>query len=552
MKRLFVLLLIVTGNLAFADNSKLSPELQGNTSTQPVQVIVQYAPGTQVTCTGLLGLLDCLVNDVLKLGGKIIGELPLINGIVAQLDGNGIQSLSNHSNVVYISSDRPLQSSLSNAAYAVNAPFAWQSNYVGTGVGVALIDSGVNNHPDLDLGILPISRVVYQQSFVPGNSSAKDQYGHGTHVAGLIAGDGLSSTGPAYSKTFKGIAPGANIINLRVLDENGAGTDSEVIAAINQAISLKSTYNIRVINLSLGRAVYETYKLDPLCQAVEQAWKNGIVVVVAAGNNGRYQTTDGYATVTSPGNDPYVLTVGAMKPMGTPTRLDDLIASYSSKGPTVVDAFVKPDPVAPGNLLVSLAAPNSTLYTQNPANRVPNNYYIYGGNTSSSTTYFTLSGTSMATGVVSGVVADLLQKYPSLTPDQVKARLMKTAWKSLPLYSSTTDPTTGITYTDQSDVFTVGAGYIDLEAALINTDVAKGTAMSPYATFNSTTNQVTLKDNSSAVWNTSSTWSNAAVWGSSQFVPTSSSTYSSSSTLYGSNVLWGSQEPWGSNVLWGS
>jgi serine protease AprX len=261
-----------------------------------------------------------------------------------------------------------------------------------------------------------------------------------------------------------------------VLDANGASTDSAVIAAIARAISLKSTYNIRVINLSLGRAVYETYKLDPLCQAVERAWKNGIVVVVAAGNNGRYQATNGYGTVASPGNDPYVLTVGAMKPMGTPQRTDDLIASYSSKGPTVVDAFVKPDLVAPGNLLVSLAAPNSTLYAQNPANRVPNNYYIAGGNTSSSTTYFTLSGTSMATGVVSGAVADLLQKYPSLTPDQVKARLMKTAWKSLPAYSSTTDPTTGITYTDQSDVFTVGAGYIDLEAALINTDLAKGTA----------------------------------------------------------------------------
>ncbi|MGC2794140.1 MAG: hypothetical protein WA899_19125, partial [Candidatus Sulfotelmatobacter sp.] len=139
MKRLFVLLLIVTGmivtgTLAYAQNPKLSPELQDYTGTQPVQVIVQYAPGTQVTCTGLLGLLDCLVNDVLNLGGKIIGQLPLINGLVAQLDGNGIQSLSNHSSVVYISSDRPLQSSLSNAAYAVNAPFAWQSNYIGTGV----------------------------------------------------------------------------------------------------------------------------------------------------------------------------------------------------------------------------------------------------------------------------------------------------------------------------------------------------------------------------------------------------------------------------------
>src|SRR5580692_7966358 len=323
-------LLIASVTAAYAQNPKLSPELQGYTSTQPVQVIVQYAPGTQLTCNGLLGLVDCLVNDVVNLGGKILGDLPIINGIVAQLDGGGILSLSNQSNVAYISSDRPLTPTLSNAAVAVNAPFAWQSNYTGAGIGVAVIDSGVSNHPDLNRGILPLSRVVYQQSFVSGNTSASDQYGHGTHVAGLIAGDGLSSTGPFFSKTFKGIAPGAKIINLRVLDANGSATDSAVIAAINQAISLKSKYNIRVINLSLGRGVYETYKLDPLCQAVEKAWQHGIVVVVAAGNNGRYLPTSGYGTVTAPGNDPYVITVGAMKPMGTPQRTDDLIASYSS------------------------------------------------------------------------------------------------------------------------------------------------------------------------------------------------------------------------------
>src|SRR5262249_36350131 len=253
---------------------------------------------------------------------------------------------------------------------------------------------------------------------VPGNASGLDQFGHGTHVAGLIAGNGASSTGLKYSRTFKGIAPQANIVNLRVLDQNGAGSDSAVITAIARAISLKSTYNIRVINLSLGRAAYQSYKLDPLCLAVESAWKSGIVVVVAAGNNGRYQQTNGYATVTSPGNDPYVITVGAMKPMGTPTRVDDLIASYSSKGPTGIDAVAKPDVVAPGNLLVSLEAPGSTLYNGYPANRVPDNFYITGGDSSPSSSYFTLSGTSMATGVVSGVVADLLQKSSSLTPDQ--------------------------------------------------------------------------------------------------------------------------------------
>ena len=284
MKKLLILLLIasLTTMAAHADDSKISPELRNQNSTQKTQVIVQYAPGTQVSCSGLLGLVDCLVNDVVKLGGTVLGQLPLINGLVAQLDGNAIQNLSSQSNVVYISTDRPLTPSLSNAAAAVNAPFAWQSNYTGAGVGVAVIDSGVSYHPDLNLGILPISRVVYAQSFVPGNSSPNDQFGHGTHVAGLIGSSGLSSTGPFFSKTLKGIAPNANIINLRVLDQNGAGTDSLVIAAIDQAISLKSSYNIRVINLSLGRAIYESYKLDPLCQAVEQAWKNGIVVVVAA------------------------------------------------------------------------------------------------------------------------------------------------------------------------------------------------------------------------------------------------------------------------------
>ena len=283
--------------MAYADKSKLSPELQGNQSSQKVQVIVQYTPGTQVNCTGLAGLVDCLVNDIAKLGGTILAPLPLVNGVVALLDGPGIQNLSNNANVVYISSDRPLTPSLSNAAPAVNAFAAWQSGYTGAGIGVALIDSGVSSHPDLNGGFLGFSRVVWNQSFVPGNSSANDQYGHGTHVAGLIAGDGASSTGSKYSRTFEGIAPQATIINLRVLDQNGSGTDSAVISAINTAITLKPLFNIRVINLSLGRAIYESYTLDPLCLAVEAAWKKGIVVVVAAGNNGRYQPTNGLSLI---------------------------------------------------------------------------------------------------------------------------------------------------------------------------------------------------------------------------------------------------------------
>jgi serine protease AprX len=560
-KFVVVLLLVATVTLrANANSSKISPDLQHYPSGQKAQVIVQYVPGTQVNCSGLLGLVDCLVNDITKLGGTILSQIPLVNGVVALLDNNGIVSLSNNANVVYISLDRPLSPTLSNAAPAVNAFAAWQSGYTGAGVGVALIDSGVSQHPDLNGGLLGLSRVVWSQSFVPNNMSANDQFGHGTHVAGLIAGNGHSSTGKQYTRTFEGIAPQANIINLRVLDQNGEGSDSAVINAISTAIQLKPLFNIRVINLSLGRAIYESYTLDPLCQAVEKAWKNGIVVVVAAGNNGRYQATNGYGTVTAPGNDPYVITVGAMKPMGTPTRNDDLIASYSSKGPTALDRIAKPDLVAPGNLLVSLEAPNSTLFTGYPGNDVPYSFYEVGGSSAPSSLYFTLSGTSMATGVVSGIVADLLQKSPSLTPDQVKARLMKTAWKSLPAYSSTTDPTTGITYTDQYDVFTVGAGYIDVEAALGNNDLAKGTAMSPVASYNANTNSVNLNPNSTAVWNTSSTWSYTTVWGTSQFlVGAPASAMSGSNPLWGANdevwgtnILWGSNAVWGSNILWGS
>src|SRR5579864_7590674 len=211
MKKCLLLFLIATVTVASAQtNSKLAPELQGYNGSQQVQVIVQYSPGTQVNCSGLFGLVDCLVNDIAKLGGTLLAPLPLVNGVVALLDGNGILNLAGNPNVVYISSDRSLTPTLSNAAPAVNAFAAWQSGYTGAGVGVALIDSGVSSHPDLNGGFLGLSRVVWNQSFVPGNASANDQYGHGTHIAGLIAGDGASSTGSKYTATFKGIAPGAN------------------------------------------------------------------------------------------------------------------------------------------------------------------------------------------------------------------------------------------------------------------------------------------------------------------------------------------------------
>ena len=221
----------------------------------------------------------------------------------------------------------------------------------GSGVGVAIIDSGVNKLVGFGTtGNCSTSRVVYSENFA-SDAGTNDLFGHGTHVASILGSNA------ACDETFStSSAPGVTIINLRVLNAFGVGSDSAVISAIDRAIALKSSYNIRVMNLSLGRGVFDTFANDPLCQAVERAWKAGIVVVVAAGNMGRYPVTNGYATIASPANDPFVITVGAVRdPSGglQDSKTDDTITSYSSKGPSMRDHVVKPDLVAPGNLMIA-------------------------------------------------------------------------------------------------------------------------------------------------------------------------------------------------------
>jgi serine protease AprX len=285
-----------------------------------------------------------------------------------------------------------------------------------------------------------------------------------------------------------------SLLNLRVLDNNGSGTDSSVIAAIQRAVQLQSQYNIRVINLSLGRPVSISYANDPLCQAVQKAWNAGIVVVVAAGNDGRNNSagTNGYATIGAPGNSPFAITVGAMNTMGTPSRADDKITSYSSKGPTLFDHVVKPDLVAPGNRIISLESyAGAYLATTYPKNDVPQWLYLAGSGNATNW-YYQLSGTSMAAPMVSGAAALLVQKNPHLTPDQVKAILMTTASKFGQTSSVATDPVTGISYTSQYDIFTVGAGYLDIPAALASNDLATGSAQSPVAAYDSATGKVYL------------------------------------------------------------
>src|SRR6266566_2546525 len=523
---LLTLITLLTAGLCLADGkNKLSKDLdalKGGNSAATVDVIIQF----NQTPT------DTQHQKVQNKGGVLKTKLDFIKGAHYSVPVGSLDALADDADVVYISPDRRLSGALDQTTAAVNANVAWQAGWDGTGIAVAVIDSGMACHTDLygTGGSGGKCRIIYSQDFVGGGTY--DFYGHGIHVAGIIAGSGKSTNYSTYKRTFKGIAPNANLINLRVLDQNGQGTDSGVISAIQVAINLTGKLHIRVMNLSLGRQVFESYTLDPLCQAVEAAWKKGIVVVAAAGNYGRDNSmgTEGYATITSPGNDPYVITVGAMKTQGSPLRSNSLIASYSSKGPTLLDHVVKPDIVAPGNRVVSLQAPSfinpatglwtlEALPQEYTQNLVAYSYYQPTPNTwSYSGDYYTLSGTSMATPVVSGAAALLVQAQPRLTAEQVKARLMKTAYKAFPSTSTTVDPVTAATYVSQYDIFTVGAGYLDIGAALANSDPVTGSALSPTAVYDSTQNAVYLVNAAGSTWDSSVLWGTSVVWGTNVFV----------------------------------
>ncbi|MDH3786052.1 MAG: S8 family peptidase, partial [Acidobacteriota bacterium] len=443
MRRLTIIgiILLLAGTLHAAPR-KVSRDVDRGIADGNVDVIVQFKEHPRAE----------QLEEMRGKGAELKAELRSVRGALFSMPAAALEGLSHNPNVRYISPDRSLNGVLDYSLAAVGAEYAEKYGFDGSGIGIAVIDSGVFAHDDLVDPATNRSKVRYSRSLIGGSSGA-DPFGHGTHVAGILAAQGSSH----------GVAPGAHLFDLRALNPAGAGTDSSVIAAIDMAILYKDKLNIRVINLSLSRGIFESYELDPLCQAVEAAYEAGIVVVVSAGNSGRYDKDGrkGYGTIGSPGNDPYVITVGAMNAMGTFGRTDDLIASYSSKGPTAIDHVIKPDLVAPGNKVVSLNSPGSTLATNRPQK-------VVGGNR------IEVSGTSMAAPVVAGAVALLLEQDPSLTPDQVKARLMKTASKAFPTTSTATDPVTGDSYTSQYDIFTVGAGYVDIAAALNNSETSSG------------------------------------------------------------------------------
>jgi serine protease AprX len=286
-------------------------------------------------------------------------------------------------------------------SHVVNADQAWSQGTTGRGVTVAVLDSGVAADPDL---AEPTNRILASVNFAD-ERLVSDPGGHGTHVAGIVAGNGRRSDG-----VFVGVAPEANIVDVRVLSSNGSGRISSVVRGIEWVLAHRTAYNIRVLNLSFGAPAPTSYRTDPMSAAIEIAWRRGLVVVVAAGNGG-----PGRDTVASPGIDPYAITVGATDDNGTISPRDDTLAPFSSWGSA--DSNAKPDLVAPGRRIVSIRVQGSALDLLFPDRTViaPNG-----------STYLRLSGTSMATPVVAGAVALLLQLRPNLSPDQVKAMLVGT------------------------------------------------------------------------------------------------------------------------------
>jgi serine protease AprX len=377
-------------------------ELSGRT-----RVIVQFKGDTDVRLLGKRAK-----------AGRRLGR----SGQVAEVQNFELSKIAADPRIEGVYLDRPIFATMERTGLSTGASLARQQmNVTGKGVGVAVIDSGITNwHDDLSRGN---SRITHFKDFTIGTSvwsnGSYDDYGHGTHVAGIIAGSGYDSSGK-----HKGIAPGAKLVGLKVMDGLGRGYMSDVIAAIDYAISVKGTYNIRVINLSVAAGVFESYWLDPLTLAAKRAVDAGIVVVASAGNLGQnLQGQRQTGGITAPGNAPWVLTVGASSEEASSQRGNDTIAKFSSIGPTWIDFQAKPDLVAPGVGIESVADSHSLLYATLPSMLVSGSPQL----NLAFKPYMSLSGTSMAAPVVSGTVALMLEANPKLTPNAVKAILQYTA-----------------------------------------------------------------------------------------------------------------------------
>jgi serine protease AprX len=467
-------------------------------------------------------------------GGRKLGILKARAG---RISNALLKRLADDPKVKRIHIDREVEGEVARTAATVGAKNVHaQYGYTGAGVGVAVIDSGVTAwHDDLTVANRTGQRVTAFVDFVNGRTTKYDDWGHGTHVAGIIAGNGYDSNGDRAS-----IAPKANIVSLKALDGQGKGKISNIIAALDWAVTNRVAYNIRVINMSLGAGVFESYNTDPLTLAAKRAVDAGIVVVAAAGNMGK--AADGkpqYGAIGAPGNAPWVLTVGASSTMGTNDRRDDTMASYSSRGPTMIDFAAKPDLVAPGSGTVSLAEKNSLLYTTKApylvAGKVKNLTYL---------PYLTLSGTSMAAPVVAGTVALMLEANPSLTPNMVKAILQFTAQ----VYNG-------------YDALTEGAGFLNtLGAVRLSRYFAMHRKGESYPNMKAWSRQIfwgNRRVTGGVLTPGGTAWATNVQWGANR-TPTGANIVwgencagDCDNIVWGNNIVWGESDP-NDNIVWGN
>ena len=417
---------------------------------------------------------------VTELGGEVVRSYQNFDMRAIRLPVAALESLAADENVDWLSLDEEMSATSVSSRLAANLPVGASANagYAGSSVGVAVLDTGISLHADLSDDIIqysflngayPIPAIVNGEVVRPSTDTRDDGFGHGTHVAGVLAGSGEAS-----ADHFKGTATGASIVSLQVLDKNGKGSSSELLAALDWLHSYGHYFNIRVVNMSLGKGVSESIETDPLIAAVDRLWDAGFVVVAAAGNEG----FSGSMTITSPGNSRKVITVGSLTDNATGLdHSDDYVSSFSSRGPSVGDYVMKPDLLAPGNRLVGAADKKSKL-AKLLSGRLKS---CKNKGCSNDTVYLELSGTSMATPVVSAAVALMLEKDPSLSPATVKARLMRSARKL------DTDPTES------------GAGLLDVDAALNDSGVMSGDALSPLMTLDFE-NETVLVEDTAVLW----------------------------------------------------
>ncbi|MBI3447333.1 MAG: S8 family serine peptidase [Acidobacteria bacterium] len=435
-------------------------------------------------------------RKVEEIGGLHGEPFASIHGFPALVPAKMVMTLANEPHIRALSYDWPMepQATPTRSGSPHAAPAPRLSSLTGSGVTIAVLDSGIALGSDLVSTPPTISREI---DIVEPDGILADPFGHGTLVAGVIAGSGFASSLPGARRTFKGIAPGARLISVKVVDHDGGGSVSSVLAGTDWVLRNREVYNISVMNISLGHPIDESFTTDPLCQAVEMAWRAGIVVVVSAGNLGGR----GYATITSPANDPVVIAVGAIEDWRTVETSDDLVASFSSRGPTAIDGVIKPDIVAAGSGVVTLRSAGSRLDTVFSGRRLRYSEYseVVPEAGDGDSPYVALSGTSLAAARVSGAAAILIQQDPKASPDDVKARLMIGASKM------------------NDSIVARGSGLLDVNASLAlgAARVASGGARSPrllVAQGPDGRNVLQLQEIGTA-WGDPTTWSSEQVWG---------------------------------------